>query len=690
MPTRAPAAPSRARWTSAASAASAPSVTGRKSARVRTGLAALVVAAAIGGLAAVPAHAASEVELMAADAQAENGNGPCAHGGYDGGVNQYSSCDGYGGQAHAWCADFVGWVWSRHNVQGMATLTDAASSFYAYGEKYGTLSSTPHVGDAVVYEYSNGWAQHVAMVTDISGGYVTITGGNQHNMVSTNTTTRYRVGESPWGQTISGYISPKLQSATPPSVSLKGLPGTSVSGVAQLSAAVSNGTYPIASVQYYVDGKQVAKRTTAPYGFDFDSSSVPDGKHIVSAEVTDTQGNTGNSRTQIITSNGDASSTFQADFNGDGKADVGVLYNYGQEADGTNHTGLWTYTSNGTGFNAPVKVWDNIASGSGSWNWSRSKVTTGDFNGDGKTDIGVLYNNGQDTDGTNHTAFWTFTSTGSGFSNPVKKWDSTASWNWNRSKLTSGDFNGDGKTDVGILYNNGQQADGTNITALWTMTSTGSGIGAPVKKWDNDDRTTGSWSWSRSKLTSGDFDGDGKTDVGILYDNGRQADGTNITALWTMTSTGSGFGAPVKKWDNDDRTTGSWSWSRSKMVAGDFNGDGKADVGVLYDNGRDADGTNHTALWTFTSTGSGISGPVRKWDSGSDSWNADSAKVTAGDFDGDGKTDVGVLYDYGHQADGGSRSGLWRFSSSGSGFNTPVKNWDSGSGSWNWFRSDLA
>lgn len=178
----------------------------------------------------------------------------------------------------------------------------------------------------------------------------------------------------------------------------------------------------MASVQYYVDGKQVGgKQTKAPYGYAFDTSRVPDGKHIVSVEATDTNGNTGTSRTQVITSNGEATSTFQADFNGDGKADGGVLYDYGQEADGTNHTGLWTYLSNGNGFNAPVKVWDNVASGAGSWNWDRSKVTTGDFNGDGKSDIGVLYNNGQDADGTNHTALWTFTSNGNGFTAPVKK-----------------------------------------------------------------------------------------------------------------------------------------------------------------------------------------------------------------------------------------------------------------------------
>ncbi|MFJ3206748.1 FG-GAP repeat domain-containing protein, partial [Streptomyces flaveolus] len=124
------------------------------------------------------------------------------------------------------------------------------------------------------------------------------------------------------------------------------------------------------------------------------------------------------------------------------------------------------------------------------------------------------------------------------------------------------DFDGDGRGDVGVLYDNGQQSDGANRTALWTFTSTGTGFGAPVRKWDS----TGSisWMWSRSKVTSGDFDGDGRSDVAVLYDNGQQSDGAGRTALWTLTSTGSGFGAPVRKWDSTG--TISWNWQRSELT----------------------------------------------------------------------------------------------------------------------------
>ncbi|MEG3632026.1 esterase, partial [Streptomyces sp. C6-003] len=62
---------------------------------------------------------------------------------------------------------------------------------------------------------------------------------------------------------------------------------------------------------------------------------------------------------------------------------------------------------------------------------------------------------------------------------------------------------------------------------------------------------------------SGDFDGDGRSDLSVLYDNGRTSSGANRSALWTFTSTGSGFGAPVRVWDSAGSI--SWHWERSRL-----------------------------------------------------------------------------------------------------------------------------
>ncbi|MGW8064740.1 S1 family peptidase [Streptomyces ziwulingensis] len=327
------------------------------------------------------------------------------------------------------------------------------------------------------------------------------------------------------------------------------------------------------------------------------------------------------------------------------------------------------------------------------WITANARPTPGsDFDGDGRSDIGVFYDNGALQSGGFRSALWSFAGSGSGITEPQRKWDSAdfSSWNAKLSKTFSGDFNGDGRSDVGVLYDYGAREDGGgNRTGLWTFTSTGSGFGEPVKVWDSADG--GSWSWSRSEVVAGDFDGDGRDDVGVLYDYGALDGGGNRTGLWTLTSTGSGFGKPVRVWDSADG--GSWSWSRSEVVAGDFDGDGRDDVGVLYDYGALDGGGNRTGLWTFTSAGSGFGKPVRVWDSADGgSWTWSRSKVVAGDYNGDGRDDVGVLYDYGALDGGGNRTGLWTLTSTGSGFGKPVRVWDSADSgiSWSWARSDIA
>ncbi|MFF2732037.1 FG-GAP repeat domain-containing protein, partial [Streptomyces sp. NPDC058008] len=115
--------------------------------------------------------------------------------------------------------------------------------------------------------------------------------------------------------------------------------------------------------------------------------------------------------------------------------------------------------------------------------WAKSKPVPGDFNGDGKDDLAVLYNGGQATDGKNVTLAFTFTSTGTAFNNPTTAWTSSGSFTWASSLVTAGDYTGDGRTDLGVLYEGGTTPDGRRLDSLFTFTSTGTALRAPVKQW---------------------------------------------------------------------------------------------------------------------------------------------------------------------------------------------------------------
>ncbi|RKT20165.1 CHAP domain-containing protein [Streptomyces sp. 1114.5] len=195
----------------------------------KSAVAIAVAATAVTGMTAVPAHADTAGSIVAA-VQSQINHGPGS--GYSNGAGQTSSAN-----LQPWCADFAGWAWAQGGgVQHLGDLTDGAASFYDYGVRYGTLSSTPHPGDAVVYDYNpdRDWASHVAIVTAVGNGTMTVTGGNEghsrypNGIVQQESTPNYSVGSAPWGQRISGYISPVTTGSgggTAPAVPAKAIRG---------------------------------------------------------------------------------------------------------------------------------------------------------------------------------------------------------------------------------------------------------------------------------------------------------------------------------------------------------------------------------------------------------------------------------------------------------------------------------
>jgi len=307
-----------------------------------------------------------------------------------------------------------------------------------------------------------------------------------------------------------------------------------------------------------------------------------------------------------------------------------------------------------------------------------SQTVSGDFNGDGRTDFAGFYDNGTSVEGKHRSSLYTWLSSGTGFQAPQKQWSTPGGFTYSKSKVTSGDYNGDGKDDIAVFYDGGQAADGRNVSSVYTWYSTGTGFSAPKRTWTS----SGGFTWEASKVVSGDFTGDGKTDIGVFYDRGTGSDGVARSALFTFVSTGTGFSAPSLKWES----SGSFRWNMSAPTAGDYNGDGKDDVSVFYDAGTGSDGKHSTKVFTLHSTGADFGKIKTTWtSSGGFTWSR--GKIESGDFDGDGKADIGILYDRGLGEDGKYGSALFTLTSSGSDFSAGLK-WES-SGDFAWARSQF-
>jgi len=265
---------------------------------------------------------------------------------------------------------------------------------------------------------------------------------------------------------------------------------------------------------------------------------------------------------------------WRGDFNADGRGDI--LWRNGGNGDD------YIFFMNGTA----------VAAGSGYTNsvpdtdWQI--VGTGDFDGDGVTDI--LWRKAGTGENYIFLMDGTTVKAGSGYTN-------TVGGPWTVAGV--GDFDGDGKAD--ILWRNATTGEDYVFLIDGTSVKAGSGYTSTVD---------GPW----TVAGVADFDGDGKADI-----------------LWRNATTGEDYvflmnGATVLGTSSYTNTVGG-PWTVAGV--GDFDGDGKADI--LWRNATT--GENYVFLMSGTAVlgSSGYTNSVPDQD-----WQV----AGTGDYDGDGRADI--------------------------------------------------
>lgn len=337
-----------------------------------------------------------------------------------------------------------------------------------------------------------------------------------------------------------------------------------------------------------------------------------------------------------------------SDFNGDGFSDIAAFYDYGS---GMARGFAFTGSSSGLA-NSGTRFWET---GQGQFEGGRARHVSGDFNGDGYSDIATFYDYGV---GLTRGFFFAGSTKGLA-SNSTVFWDSgQGNFEANRARFVSGDFNGDGYSDVVSFYDYGG-----GLARGFIFVGSSSGLANKgVTFWDSG---SGNFETKRSKFVSGDFNGDGYSDIAVIYDYG-----SSITRGFMFAGSSSGLANNYNTfWDPGK---GNFEASRARFVSGDFNGDSYSDIAAFYDyGGAQASG------FMFAGSSKGLpNGSTRFWETGKGQFEVSRTRFVSSDSNGDGYSDITAIYDYGS---GLTRGFNFAGSSRGLAGNTTTF-WDSGKG----------
>ena len=210
---------------------------------------------------------------------------------------------------------------------------------------------------------------------------------------------------------------------------------------------------------------------------------------------------------------------------------------------------------------------------------ARGTTTSMDFDGDGRSEIGVYRPS---------TGQWLGLASSTNYVAQA-----VTQWGVSTDIPVPGDYDGDGKTDVAVY-----RPDNGNWYLLLSSTN-----------FDATRYATYQWGIATDIPVPGDYDGDGKTDVAVYRPS---------TGTWYILRSTTNYATYVAY---------QWGVSTDKTVPGDYDGDGKSDLAVY----RPAAG-----IWYVLLSGTNYTSYVAY------QWGVSTDIPIPADYDGDGKTDAAV------------------------------------------------